>query len=147
MVTVAPFFAFGTVMAFEPAFAFTVFEPPPETDTAMVAGVQTLVFFPFTTLVAQVFARVDGMLTDTRAVVPDSLTEAETDGVAAAGAAGVAGATVTLGAAGATTSVTAGAAGTAGALGVAGVLGVAGALGTAGISGCGTNPVTRAYDH
>jgi hypothetical protein len=137
-------------MALDPAFAFTVFEPPPETDTAMVAGVQTLVFFPFTTLVAHVFARAEGILTDTRAVEPESFTEAATDGFVAVGTAGVAGVTVTLGTAGVATSGTAGTAGEAGALGVpgaAGVLGVAGALGTAGISGCGTNPVTRAYDH
>lgn len=134
-------------MAFEPAFAFTVFEPPPETDTAMVAGVQTLVFFPFTTLVAHVFARVDGMLTETLAVVPESFTEAETDGVAAAGAAGVAGVTVTPGAAGAATSGTAGAAGAlgvAGALGAAGTAGALGVAGAAGISGCGTKLETRA---
>ena len=159
MVTVAPFFALGTTMALEPAFAFTVFEPPPETDTTMVAGVQTLVFFPFTTLVAHVFARVDGSLTETRAVVPESFTAAETAGFVTAGTAGVAGATAMRGAAGATTSGaagTAGATGAEGALGATGVLGVAGELGAAGIagtfgaagaSGCGTNPATRAYDH
>jgi len=135
MVTVAPFLAFGTVMAFEPAFAFTVFEPPPETDTAMVAGVQTLVFFPFTTLVAQVFARDDGILTDTRAVEPESFTEAATDGFVAAGAAGVAGVIATLGAAGATISGDTGAAGTAGVTDADGALGATGALGAAGVPG------------
>jgi hypothetical protein len=119
-------------MALDPAFAFTVFEPPPDTDTAMVAGAQTFVFFPLTTLVAQVFAIVEGSLTETRAVVPDSLTEAVTEGEVAAGAAGVAGVTAPLGAAGATTS---GAAGAAGALGVAGALGTAGAAGTLGATG------------
>ena len=144
MVTVAPFFAFGTTMALDPAFAFTVFEPPPETDTTMVAGVQTLVFFPFTTLVAHVFASADGILTVTLALVPESFTAAETAGFDAAGAEGDSGA---AGAAGAFD--TSGVRGVAGALGTSGgfgVAGVAGTFGATGASGCGTNPATRAYD-
>ena len=155
----APFFALGTTMALDPAFAFTVFEPPPETETAMVAGVQTFVFFPFTTLVAQVFASVDGTRTVTLALVPESFTAAETAGFVTAGAAGTLGAAGVIGAAGANTSGaagTAGATGAVGALGTTGVPGAAGALGAVGdagtfgatgASGCGTNPVTRAYDH
>ena len=77
MVTVAPFLTFGTEIAFDPVLAVTVLDPPPDTDTTIFTGVQTLVFLPFTTLEMHVFESVDGTLTVTFAVVPVSFATAE----------------------------------------------------------------------
>jgi hypothetical protein len=117
----------------------------------MEAALQVETFLPFTTFVVQVFARLDGTLTEILAVVPFSTAVAFAPELTAG--ADALGAATTEGDFDSTGSTTvseffAGATGDAGITGAAvgvlaeGVRGISGA--TLGSSGCATNPDTRA---
>ena len=126
---------------------------PPDTDTTMEAALQVETFLPFTTFVVQVFARLDGTLTEILAVVPLSTAVAFAAGLVATDTGAALGDAATVGDLVSTGSTTAstfllGAEGVAGSAGTTdGVLteGVRGVSGTTlGSSGCATKPDTRA---